>query len=178
MNLDLLAWLLARTAGLTAFLALSISVLSGLALRTALFERLASNRALLSLHRFTTVLWAPCAAVHLIGLLLDQTARIRPFDLLLPFQAPYGALGVGLGTVSAELFALVTATAWLRRRMDGRLWRWLHRLAYPAFALAFVHALLAGTDFSDPLVSAVTWAVAAFLLALTAARLLWGRLPA
>jgi DMSO/TMAO reductase YedYZ heme-binding membrane subunit len=69
-------------------------------------------------------------------------------------------------------------TAWLRRRLDATLWRWLHRLAYLAFALLFVHAVLGGSDFSDPLVSAVTWSVAAILAVLSLARLAWGRLPA
>jgi hypothetical protein len=37
---------------------------------------------------------------------------------------------------------------------------------------------MAGTDFSDPLVSAITWAIAALLATLSLARLAWGRLPA
>jgi len=36
-------------------------------------------------------------------------------------------------------------------------WRWIHRLAYVAGALVFLHALLGGSDFSAPQVSAVTW---------------------
>jgi hypothetical protein len=38
--------------------------------------------------------------------------------------------------------------------------------------------VLSGTDFSDPLVSAITWAAAAMLLLLATARAIWGRLPA
>jgi hypothetical protein len=38
--------------------------------------------------------------------------------------------------------------------------------------------VLGGTDFSDPLVSALTWSVAFALATITAARVLWGRLPA
>jgi len=73
---------------------------------------------------------------------------------------------------------VVTVAALLRRRMNRVAWTWLHRLAYAAFALIFVHAVLTGTDFSDPLVSALTWAVAAALGALGLARAIWGRLPA
>jgi DMSO/TMAO reductase YedYZ heme-binding membrane subunit len=62
--------------------------------------------------------------------------------------------------------------------MNGTLWKWLHRLAYVAFALVFVHAILSGTDFSDPIVSAITWSAAAMLLVLGLARVFWGRLPA
>jgi DMSO/TMAO reductase YedYZ heme-binding membrane subunit len=62
--------------------------------------------------------------------------------------------------------------------MHPDVWRWLHRLAYAAFALMFLHAVLGGTDFSDPAVSAITWATAAALVVLALARAAWGRLPA
>lgn len=174
----LLLWSLARVAGLASFVALSISLLTGLALRTAVLDWLGSNRVLRSTHEYTAVLWIPLGLLHISALLLDQTARIRPLDLVVPFLAPYGAFPIGLGTLTFELFAVVAVTGWLRRRLNAELWQWLHRLSYGAFALLFLHALLGGTDFSDPLVSAFTWSVAAVLATLSVARLVWGRLPA
>ena len=73
---------------------------------------------------------------------------------------------------------LVTVTAFLKRRMNKDLWLWMHRLAYVAFAMIFLHSVLSGTDFSDPVVSAITWATAAMLLFLALVRAIWGRLPA
>jgi len=178
MDADLFAWLLSRVAGLTSFLALAISLVTGLALRTAVLDWLGSNRALRSLHEFTALLWIPLGSLHLLALLLDRTARVTPLDLVIPFRVPYGTLAIGLGTVALELFALVAVTGWLRRRLDPTAWQWIHRLAYVAFGLVFVHALLGGTDFSDPLVSAITWSAAAMLAILSLARALWGRLPA
>jgi DMSO/TMAO reductase YedYZ heme-binding membrane subunit len=177
-DLGVFFWLLGRVAGLTSFLALAISLLTGLALRTAIFDWLASNRALRSLHEFTAVLWIPLGLLHLLALLLDPTARIAPVDLLVPFQVSYGRVAIGLGTVALELFALVAVTGWLRRRLNPVAWAWIHRLGYVAFALVFVHALFGGTDFSDPVISAATWSAAAMLAILTVARALWGRLPA
>ncbi len=72
----------------------------------------------------------------------------------------------------------MTVTAFLTSRMNKDVWLWVHRLAYVAFAAIFLHAVLSGTDFSDPLVSAITWAGAAMLLILALARAIWGRLPA
>ena len=152
--------------------------MTGLALRTAVLDWLGSNRALRSLHEFTALLWIPLGSLHLLALLLDRTARVTPLDLVVPFRVPYGTLAIGLGTVALELFALVAVTGWLRRRLDPTAWQWIHRLAYVAFGLVFVHALLGGTDFSDPLVSAITWSAAAMLAILSLARALWGRLPA
>jgi methionine sulfoxide reductase heme-binding subunit len=178
MDLDTFFWVLARVGGLASFAALSIALLTGVALRTAVLDWLGSNRALRSTHEYTAVLWVPLGLLHVVALLLDQTARIRPIDLVLPFGVPYGTLAIGLGTLSLELLALVAISGWLKRPLQPRLWQWLHRLSYAAFGLLFVHALLAGTDFGDPVVAAATWAVAAVLATLSLARLVWGRLPA
>jgi len=169
---------LARVAGLASYATLAVALLTGIALRTAVLDWMGSNRALRSLHEYTTVLWIPLAVVHLGALVLDQTARIGVLDLVVPFKAPYGTLAIGLGTLSVDLLVLVTMTSFLKRRIQAETWRWLHRTAYVAFALVFLHAVLGGTDFSDPAVSAITWAAAAALAALGLVRVIWGRLPA
>lgn len=178
MTTDQFFWVLARVAGLSSYAALAIALVTGIALRTAVLDWLGSNRALRSLHTYTTVLWIPLAALHLISLLLDTTARIGLLDLVVPFHSAYATLAIGLGALSVDVLVLVTVTAFLRRQLNRNLWNWLHRLAYVAFALLFLHAVLSGTDFSDPIVSAITWAAASMLLLLALARAIWGRLPA
>ena len=178
MTTDQFLWVLARVAGLSSYAALAIAVVTGIALRTAVLDWLGSNRALRSLHEYTTVLWIPLAAVHVGALLLDQTARVGLLDFVVPFRAPYGTLAIGLGTLSVDVLLVVTVTSFFKRRMQQGLWRWLHRLSYVAFALIFLHAVLGGTDFSDPAVSAITWEAAAALAVLALARVVWGRLPA
>ncbi len=178
MDLDLFLWVLARVSGLTSFAALSISLLSGIALRTAVLDWLGSNRALRSLHEFTAVLWIPLGIMHMATLVLDRTARVGIADLFVPFRVPYGTLAIGFGTLTFEIFVVVAVTGWLKRRMRTATWQWIHRLSYAAFAMLFLHAVLGGSDFSDPAVSALTWSVAAALAMLSLARLLWGRLPA
>ena len=178
MTLDQFLWVLARVAGLASYAALAVALVTGIALRTAVLDWLGSNRVLRSLHEYTTVLWVPLAAVHLAALLLDKTSRIGWLDLVVPFRSAYGALAIGLGALSVDVLLVVTVTALLKRHMKAGLWKWLHRLSYAAFALIFFHAALSGTDFSDPAVSAISWAVAAALLALGLTRAGWGRLPA
>jgi predicted ferric reductase len=178
MTTDQFLWVLARVAGLSSYAALAVALVTGIALRTAVLDWLGSNRALRALHEYTTVLWIPLAGLHLLSLLLDTTARIGLLDLVVPFHSTYGTLAIGLGALSVDVLLLVTVTAFLKRRMNKDVWLWLHRLAYVAFALIFLHAVLSGTDFSDPIVSAITWAAAAMLLLLALARAIWGRLPA
>lgn len=182
MTADQFLWVLSRVAGLAAYAALSISVLSGVALRTAVLDWVASNRALRGVHEYTAVLWIPLGLVHLLTLLLDRTARVGVLDLVVPFRisyaGSYGSVAVGLGTIAFDLLIVVAITGWLKKHMSNGLWQWIHRLSYPAFALLFLHALLSGSDFSDPVVSALTWSVAVMLAVLTVARAAFGRLPA
>ncbi len=178
MTTDQLFWALARVAGLSSYAALAIALVTGIALRTAVLDWMGSNRTLRALHEYTTVLWIPLAGIHLLSLLLDTTARIGLLDLVIPFHSSYGTLAIGLGALSLDLLLVVTVTALFKRKMNKDAWLWLHRLAYVAFALIFFHAVFSGTDFSDPIVSAITWAAGASLLMLSLARAIWGRLPA
>jgi DMSO/TMAO reductase YedYZ heme-binding membrane subunit len=112
-----------------------------------------------------------------VALLADKTAQIDPLDIVVPFQVSYAPVAIGLGTVSADIVIVVTVTSWLRRRMNDRLWRWVHRSSYIAFVTVFVHALLSGTDFSSPLISSISWSAALGIGLLAIARIVFGRLP-
>jgi sulfoxide reductase heme-binding subunit YedZ len=86
-------------------------------------------------------------------------------------------LQIGLGTISLDIFVIVTMTSWLRRRMNDRLWRWIHRTSYVAFLTLFLHAFWSGTDFDAPLISAVSWSAALGIGLLAVSRIVFGRLP-
>lgn len=178
MTTDQFLWVLARVGGLSSYAALAVALITGIALRSGVLDWMSSNRALRALHEYTIVLWIPLAVIHLLSLLLDSTARIGWLDLVVPFHSTYGTLAIGLGALSVDILLIVTITAFFKRRMHKSAWLWLHRLAYVAFGLAFLHAVLSGTDFSDPIVSAITWSTAAMLLVLGLVRVMWGRLPA
>ena len=111
---DLFFWFLARATGLTAFAALSLSIVSGEALRTSVLDFLASNRAMRALHDFTTTLWMPLLLAHVTTLILDRTAQIAVRDVVIPFQVGYGWWQIGLGTVAFDIVIVVTVTSWLR----------------------------------------------------------------
>src|SRR5256885_2390671 len=178
MTTDQLLWVLARVAGLASYGALAIALVSGIALRTAVFDWLGSNRLVRSLHEYTIVLWIPLAGLHIVALLLDATARVGVLDVFVPFHSTYGTLAIGVGALSFDVLLAVSVAAYLKRQMRKEVWLWVHRLSYVAFGLIFLHAVLSGTDFSDPVVSAITWGSAAALLTLGLARVLGGRLPA
>lgn len=70
------------------------------------------------------------------------------------FGVSYGRVAIGLGTISAQLIVVVLVSTWLRSRLTIGQWRTFHRLSYVAFAAAFAHGIMSGTDLANPFVAA------------------------
>jgi sulfoxide reductase heme-binding subunit YedZ len=163
-----LVWILARSTGTAALVELTLSVLTGIALRTGTFAWLSHNRGLRAVHGFLTVLWIPLGLAHVVALLLDRYAQVGLLDLVIPFGVSYGRFAIGLGTISAQLILVVLISTWLRSSLTLGQWRAFHRLSYVAFFAAFAHGIMSGTDLANPVVAGLAWitAVAVGLIAL------------
>jgi methionine sulfoxide reductase heme-binding subunit len=163
-----LLWVLARSTGTAALVALTLSILTGIALRSGAFAWLSHNRGVRVVHGFLTVLWIPLSVAHVTLLLFDRYAQIELIDLFIPFGVSYGRVAIGLGTISAQLIVGVLISTWLRARLTTGQWRAFHRLSYVAFAAAFAHGIMSGTDLANPVIAALAWitAVAVGLVAL------------
>jgi sulfoxide reductase heme-binding subunit YedZ len=157
-------WILARATGVASLVALSLSMLTGMAMRPKTLGWLSTNRAVSELHSYATVLWLPLGIAHVIALLLDPYAKVGLIDLVIPFAMPYGAFAIGLGTVSLQLVLVVIIAAWSRARLSRGQWLAFHRLSYLAFAAAFLHGALSGTDLAYQWLMGIAWLVAAVLV--------------
>jgi methionine sulfoxide reductase heme-binding subunit len=157
-------WIIARATGVASLLALSLSMLTGMAMRPKTLGWLSTNRAVSELHSYATVLWLPLGIAHVIALLLDPYAKVGLVDLVVPFAMPYGAVAIGLGTVSLQLVLVVLIAAWSRTRLSRGQWLAFHRLSYLAFAAAFLHGVLSGTDLAYPWLTGTAWLVAAIVV--------------
>ena len=134
-----------------------------MALRPKSLGWLSTNRAISELHSYATVLWLPLGLAHVIAILLDPYSKVGLADLLMPFRVSYGAFAIGLGTISVQLLVVVLIAAWSRTRLTRGQWLAFHRLSYLAFAAAFLHGVLSGTDLAYPWLMAVAWLAAAIL---------------
>src|SRR2546423_4101628 len=166
-----LVWVIARSTGTAALVALVLSVLSGMALRAGALAWLSHNRGVRAGHDLTSVLWLPLAFAHVIALMLDPYAKIGPVDLIVPFLVSYGSVAIGLGTLSLQLVVVVLLSTWLRSSLTRQGWLAIHRLSYVAFIAAFAHGLLAGTDFAQPVLIALASVTAAVLVLVAFRRL-------
>jgi sulfoxide reductase heme-binding subunit YedZ len=164
-------WIIARSTGTAALVALVLSVLSGMALRSGALTWLSHNRGVRAVHDLTSVLWLPLAIAHVIALILDPYAKLGLADLVIPFLVSYGSLAIGLGTISLQLIVVVLVATLLRDQLTHQGWLAIHRLSYVAFVAAFAHGLLAGTDLAQPVLTALAWVVAAVVVIVAFRRL-------
>jgi sulfoxide reductase heme-binding subunit YedZ len=156
-----LIWIIARSTGTASLVSLTLSVLTGVALRTGTFAWLSHNRGVRVVHGFLAVLWIPLGLAHVVALLFDRYAQVGLVDLVVPFGVSYGRLAIGLGTISTQLILVVLVSTWLRSSLTNGQWQWFHRLSYIAFVAAFAHGVSSGTDLANPVVAALAWITAA-----------------
>jgi methionine sulfoxide reductase heme-binding subunit len=158
-------WYVARSAGIVAYLLLSSSVVLGV-LMAARLSLTWPRFAVEELHRFLAILTACFLILHGLSLLADRVVPLAVWQLAVPFTSQYRPFAVGLGVVAVELMAAVGVSNALRKRLPHRRWRAVHYLTIGVWALATVHAVLAGTDRSDPwFAGLMAGAVSAVLLA-------------
>jgi methionine sulfoxide reductase heme-binding subunit len=155
-------WYLARATGMVSLLLLTTTVLLGilgpLRVGTPRWPRF----ALAGLHRNIALLTLAFLGVHAVTVAADSYVPVGWLDPVVPFVSAYQPFWVGLGAIAFDLLLALLATSLLRARVNPRLWRALHWLAYACWPVALVHALGAGTDAAGgwPLALGMTCAAA------------------
>ena len=141
-------WIVARATGIGAFLALTAITLTGLLFRRPV--RVVTRVQRETLLRFHVFLWPALAglmAAHIGSLLSDRYAGVPWRAVAVPDGATYRPGAVTYGLAAFWLILIVMLSAALAGRFVVRhRWYLLHRLAYPAFGLTWVHGVLAGSD--------------------------------
>jgi sulfoxide reductase heme-binding subunit YedZ len=143
-------WILARAAGLTAYVLLWAAVMAGLTLRSRAFRSRLRPVAVTDVHRVLTLLALGAIGLHGMALMLDRVVHLSPAALLVPGASPYRPLPTALGVVAAELALVLVLSFPLRRRIGIRAWRMLHWASYLIFAAATAHGVGAGSDATQP----------------------------
>lgn len=148
-------WYVARGAGLSALVLLTVSTCLGTLMAGRAANRADGRVVAQYVHRFVASLALGVLGVHITAILADSYAHAGWLGALVPFSSEYRPLWIGLGSVATYLVLLVAATGFLRRRLAGSpraagAWRVLHGSAYAAWALSMLHGLRAGSDTGLP----------------------------
>ena len=139
-------WYASRATGVVSLLLLTgVTLLGVLVNRQGRLPGL-PRFAVTGLHRNLSLLAVAFVAVHVVTAVLDPYVTIGLVATVIPFTSPYKPLWLGLGAISVDLVLALILTSLARARLNRRLWRGLHWLAYLAWGSAVLHSLTSSTD--------------------------------
>jgi predicted ferric reductase len=143
-------WILLRAAGIGAYVLLFLTVAWGLIGTTSVFGARVAKATAVTIHQFLSTAALLLLGAHVGLLLADSFMPFRPLDVLVPLHATFRPVATAFGVLAMYATVIVLASSWFRRRVGPAWWRRLHLLAAPAFVLAMVHGVFAGTDTARP----------------------------
>jgi sulfoxide reductase heme-binding subunit YedZ len=170
----MLPWILGRSLGIGAYVALSALVALGIWFRHPwrVARRAPSPETLLRAHVTLAACTVALLLGHVISLALDHYSGVGWVGVAVPWHAQYRPTAVALGSLALYGIVLVTVTAALAGSIARRVWLPVHSVSSVVFCLTMAHGVLAGSD------SATLWwmyvasglVVAALLLSRSLAR--------
>lgn len=170
LSARMVPWVVGRGLGIAAYLALTALTAVGLWLRHPWRLRWSRPTPLTQMwvHAALAAVTGLLVTGHIVALAVDRFAGVGWTGALVPGQSAYRPLAVGLGTLGLYVGLLVGTSVPLAGRLLGRAWLPIHRCASVAFALVWMHGLLAGSD--TPRLRALYLATGAFVCALSLSR--------
>lgn len=143
-------WTLLRAAGIGAYVMLFLSVSWGLVSTTGALGRRVSKASAATVHQFMSTCGLALLAIHVGVLTVDAFMPFSIAQIAIPMASEYRPVAVSFGVVSMYATVFVIVLSWLRKRVGTTWWRRSHLLAVPAFVLALLHGVFAGTDTVRP----------------------------
>jgi len=141
-----LLWYTTRATGVVALVLLTGTVVLGVLTSVRFGTPRWPRFALQDIHRRVSLLAVVFIGFHVLTTVSDSYAPIGWVSVFVPFTSPYRRLWLGLGTVAVDLLLAVSISSLLRQRINHRVWRGLHWLAYASWPVALMHGLGTGTD--------------------------------
>ncbi|MFI5909302.1 hypothetical protein [Dactylosporangium sp. NPDC051541] len=147
--------------GVVALVAMSLTVMLGLASTDRIMLGIGRRIMLQAAHRATAIIAVAALGVHIAVKVLEAHAALG--DVVVPFFSQGRSLFIGFGTIAADLMLLAYWSGLARGRLTGRVrpwvWRLLHSTAYLSWPVAMLHGLNAGR-------TAATWVIVSYLVCL------------
>lgn len=145
-------WQFSRIAGVLAYMAMWLSMMTGLSIGSQTSQYWFERGKVLSWHEFFTWLAIGMVVIHAGVLLKDGYIAPTLSDVLVPFGwqsaklSAWAWLWIGLGQVAVYVMALVALMAKHKHKLVKSLWKYLHALVLLAYVSSVVHGLFIGTD--------------------------------
>jgi Ferric reductase like transmembrane component len=139
-------WYLTRSTGVVSLLLLTLSVVLGIMQVTRWSSPRWPRFVTQGLHRNISLVVVVFLGIHITTAVLDSFAPIHWLDAIVPFQARYRPVWLGLGALAIDLVIALVVTSLVRLRLGYGVWRAVHWLAYACWPIALLHGLGTGSD--------------------------------
>ena len=137
---------LAFYSGVFSLVALSLTVMGGLAATDRIILMVRHRVLAQAVHRAMATAAMVFLAIHILTKIAQGHVTVA--DVIVPFLADHRAVYIGLGTIASYLMIGLTMTGIMRGRFAGTsrpwVWRALHSVAYLCWPIALLHGLDAG----------------------------------
>jgi sulfoxide reductase heme-binding subunit YedZ len=171
-----IAWFASRSAGITAYVLLALSTITGLLTSSRILFKWVKPPELLELHKVLSFVGLAANAVHGFVLMFDTYFSYNIWQISVPFLSEYRPLEVGVGVISGYVMLIVTLSFYVKKQIGGpKVWRTLHYASFGVFALGTLHGIMSGTDTGTPWLVGMYATACTIVLFLTYVRILGGR---
>lgn len=161
-------WVALRLGGVLGYAALALTVALGALTRSRYLPTWLAKPLQFGWHGVLSGTGLVLVAAHVALTLVDASYPQTLRGVLVPGMATYLPLALAFGTIAAYAMVVPYVSYAFRKRLAPAWVRALHLSAYPAFALATLHGVMAGSD-------RLSWlypSALALVVAATAVRLL------
>ena len=139
-------WYASRATGVVCLVLFTLVVLLGILVNRQGRLPGLPRFAVTGLHRSVALLAVVFLVIHVLTAVADSYVTIQLAAAIIPFVSSYEPVQIGLGAVALDLIAALIITSLLRARMNRRLWRWVHWLAYAAYPVTILHSVTSSAD--------------------------------
>ncbi len=101
---------------------------------------------------------------HILFAIADSWVTVPAMAAVVPGASTWEPLWIAAGTLALDLMLVMVVTSALRQHAPD-LWKRAHILAYPVWALVWVHTLAVGSDAGTPLMIGIAAASAGLVAA-------------
>lgn len=166
-------WYLSRGSAIAAFWVLWLSMAMGISITNKMAQVWPGIPPAYEIHQYTSLLGLGLALFHALILTGDRYIAYTVVQVLVPFSSTsYRPFWVGLGQLGFYIWAAVTLSFYVRKRISKQTWRTIHYGSYASFLGVVLHGIFAGTDSAASWGYYMYWISCATLLFLTLYRVL------
>jgi predicted ferric reductase len=167
-----LPWYASRATGVVALLLLTAVMVLGIIINRQGRLPGLPRFGVTGLHRNLSLLAVIFVVIHVVTAVLDTFVSIPLVSAVIPFASGYERFWLGLGAISLDIMLALIVTSLVRGRLNRKVWRAVHWLAYASWPIAFAHGIGSSTDLQHGPLLVLAIACAALIAAALAWRVI------